>query len=381
MFTEFCDALFASLKRRDQRQHAQRYLRGLLATEGRKTIRRIAAGSGPAVEQSLQQFISHSPWDWTPVRRSLAAYLEQHTRFAALVVEQVLISKAGEHSVGVERRFHQKMGRMISSQEVLGVWLATEHDAYPIEWQMVLSGNWLADDERRRRTGVPEDATVATTGELSVQAAIGVLRGWGLRARPVVMDARSLDLGGIMSEFSRHGIPFAIRVDGSIPLSPADSRVPFLTGRRVQAARLIHALRELSQPVSGGSPGHRPTLAVSTRVKLPSPAGRRPAGEPDLLLLGVTSGGDQAPEYWLTSSTHVTPATLFRLTRTLDGVREQRLGVSNKAGLRDFEGRSYRGWHHHVTLVSAAHAFRKLLSETIGEHPGFASVELLRKRA
>ncbi|WUE13245.1 transposase [Nonomuraea sp. NBC_00507] len=370
--------LFASLRRRDQRQHAQRYLRGLLTTEGRKTIRRMAAKSGPAVEQSLQQFISHSPWDWAPVRRALASYLEQNGKFAAVVVEQVLISKAGEHSVGVERRFHQKLGRMISSQEVLGIWLAAEHDAYPIDWQMVLSGNWL-DDERRRRAGVPDDATVANAGELGVQAAINVLHGWGLRPRPVVMDARSLNFETIMNEFSRHGIPFAVRVYGSTPISPTDSRVPFLTGRRMQASQLIHALRDLGQPVSGGPPGHRPTLVQCTRVKMPGQADQRTADEPPLVLLGVTSGG--STEYWLTSITHVTSLALFRLTRTVDCVREQRMLVSNDTGLRDFEGRSYRGWHHHVTLVSAAHAFRKLLSETIGERPGLVTADMLRRRA
>jgi hypothetical protein len=311
------------------------------------------------------------------VRRALASHLEQNTRSAAVVVEQVLISKAGEHSVGVERRFYEKLGRMTSSQEVLGVWLADEHDAYPIDWQMVLSGNWLADDERRRRAGVPDDATAATTGEVGVRAAIDVLRGWGLRWRPVVMDARSLDLGAIVFEFSRHGIPFALRVDGLIPLSPADSRIPFLTGRRMQAAQLIHALRDLSQPVRAG---HRPTLVVSTRVKTPYQVDQPLADEPALLLMGVTSG-DHTTEYWLTGITHVTQVALYRLTRTVDCVREQRLAVSNETGLRDFEGRSYRGWHHHVTLVSAAHAFRKLLSGTVGERPGLGTADLLRRGA
>lgn len=87
---------FESLPRRDQRNWARVYLNGLVRTTGKKTIRNIAGTGASSVEQSLQQFISKSPWDWTPVRRSLAQHLERTAqRPLAWVVQPMVIEKAG----------------------------------------------------------------------------------------------------------------------------------------------------------------------------------------------------------------------------------------------------------------------------------------------
>ncbi|MFF1797388.1 transposase, partial [Kitasatospora sp. NPDC058263] len=76
LLTELCSILFTSLSRSDQCRKGMQYLRGLLETEGRKSIRNIAALLGkPASEQNLHHFICSSTWDWIPIRRALAHYL------------------------------------------------------------------------------------------------------------------------------------------------------------------------------------------------------------------------------------------------------------------------------------------------------------------
>ncbi|WP_424529871.1 IS701 family transposase [Sphaerisporangium viridialbum] len=371
-FARFCGMMFSSLKRRDQRRWARLYLRGLLSIEGRKTMRGIASlESGPAVEQSLQQFISQSPWGWMTVRRTLAGYLEQVIRPIALVVEPLVIPKSGDHSVGVERRFVRKLGRLANCQQVVGVWLASEQEACPIDWRLILPESWTGDPGRRRRAGIPDDEVSLSVEECAAEVVAGIASAWGLRQRPVVMDAREIDIGRMIFEFSERGIPFVLRVHDSIPVSPSDPRIPLGMGRRIQAGQLIDALRDVSRivevprAVNGAVSASRPAFAVSARVHTPFRSSTAEAGEPTLTLLGAWTVPEQrSASVWLSNITQLPPGALLRVAQTAERVARERAGVTHHLGLRDFEGRSFRGWHHHVTLVSAAHAFWMMLSNT-----------------
>ncbi|MFC4589451.1 IS701 family transposase [Sphaerisporangium corydalis] len=372
-FARFCGMVFSSLKRRDQRRWARLYLRGLLSIEGRKTMRGIASlESGPAVEQSLQQFISQSPWGWITVRRTLAGFVEQAIRPIALVVEPLVIPKSGDHTVGVERRFVRKLGRLANCQQVVGVWLASEQAACPIDWRLILPESWTGDPGRRRRAGIPDDEVSLSVEECAAEVVAAITGAWGLRQRPVVVDAREIDIGRMIFEFSARGIPFVLRVPESIPVSPSDPRIPLGTGRRIQAGQLIDALRDVSRivesPKSAGAaqrPGNdRAGYAVSARVHTPYRSSTAEPGEPALTLLGAWTVPEQrSASVWLTNINQAPPGMLLRIARTAERVAWERAGVTHHLGLRDFEGRSFRGWHHHVTLVSVAHAFWTLLSE------------------
>ncbi|WP_248962191.1 IS701 family transposase [Sphaerisporangium perillae] len=370
-FARFCGIVFSSLKRRDQRRWARLYIRGLLSIEGRKTMRGIASlESEPAVEQSLQQFISQSPWAWISVRRTLAGYLEQAIRPIALVAEPLVIPKSGEHSVGVERRFVQKLGRLANCQQVLGVWLASEQAAFPIDWRLILPESWTDDPGRRRRAGIPDEEVSLTVEECAAEVVADIIKVWGLKPRPVVMDAREIDIGRLIFELSARGVPFVLRVHDSTPVSPSDPRVPMGMGRRIEAGQLIDALRDVSRivesrrPVTGGAAAAPHTAVVVTaRVHTPFRSATAKDEPSTLTMLGAWTGPEQrSVAVWLSNITKMPPAALLRIAQTAERVAWDRAGVTHRLGLRDFEGRSFRGWHHHVTLVSAAHAFWMLLS-------------------
>jgi hypothetical protein len=95
--------VLASLPRSDQRRIGQQYVAGLLAANGRKSMRGIAAvsGGGEPLEQRLHHFISNSTWAWQPVRRRLAWFAERSLSPTALVVSHLAIPKAGDQSIGV----------------------------------------------------------------------------------------------------------------------------------------------------------------------------------------------------------------------------------------------------------------------------------------
>ncbi|GAB2929668.1 transposase [Streptomyces heilongjiangensis] len=375
--TEMCSLLFASLPRSDQRRKGMEYIRGLLEVRGRKSIRNIAAlVGGEATEQSLHHFISDSSWEWGPVRRALARYTVNAVPPQAWVVRPMVIPKAGRHSVGVERRFFPEHGQMLNAQQAVGVWAVGEEASVPVNWRLQLSPAWLAE-ERRRRASIPDDASAETLGECALRAYLETAA-WRLPSRPLVMDARGGDITSTVSQLLDRGMPMMLRVDDSLRLSVRDPALKGFGATPRPVRQIMNASRGLQRPVvwpgDGAGTARCSGLVTAVRVALPAPAGRpAPRGHGDLLLLGLGNNDGRRPrEVWLTDLTSVPPAFLMRLRGMIPRVDQDLAHGAGQVGIRDFAGRSYRGWHRHVTLASAAHVLAAL-GDTDDAELGYAS--------
>ncbi|GAB2331880.1 transposase [Streptomyces griseoincarnatus] len=364
---DVCSALFASLPRSDQRRRGTQYVRGLLAVEGRKSIRKIAAlVGGPAAEQSLHHFISSSTWDWVPVRRALARYLAGTAAPQAWAVRPIVIPKAGEHSVGVDRRFVPDLGQVLNAQRAVGIWAAAEELSFPVTWRLHLGRSWLDDVPRRSQAAIPDSAGAETLSDCAVEAFLELIADRELPRRPVVMDAQELDAAALLWRLRATGVPFLVRVGSALPLTPAEAPPAGHGSDLMPAHQLVGAARELRRPVLWSDHTTqrrlRSHLVAATPVRLPS-RGRiaAPATGPDLLLLGTGPCGPHWPtEFWLTDLAAVPLPSLFRLSRLIGRVDRDFGAITEQVGIRDFAGRSYNGWHRHVTLASAAHAVAAL---------------------
>jgi len=358
----FCTMMFASLPRSDQRRWAEVYVRGLLSTDGRKTMRRIASvEDGAAVEQSLQQFVSKSPWEWQDVRSVLGRHLDRALPLQAFVVQPLTIPKAGDHTVGVERQFVKSAGRVVNCQRAVSIWLAMEGASCPVDWELALPSRWIRNPQLRKRAGIPEGTPTLTAEEHMLDSVRRISKEWGIRPRPVVVDSREPDPGRVIYELSKMNIPFVLRTSSAVPVSPVAPRSFPGMGRRIAAGRLIHWLRDQRRSVewkTDGSSARRSAFAVSTAVHTPLDSRSARAGRNGpLTLMAVWSESRRPPtEFWLSNMTYVPLHELFQLTRLSDRAAKDMANVSIPLGIRDFEGRSFRGWHHHVTLTSVAHA-------------------------
>ncbi|MFJ3924428.1 IS701 family transposase [Streptomyces sp. NPDC090022] len=353
---------FESLPRRDQRNWARVYLNGLVHTAGKKTIRNIAGTGASSVEQSLQQFISKSPWDWTPVRRSLAQHLERTAqRPLAWVVQPMVIEKAGDRSVGVGRQFVPQLGRTANCQQAGGIWLASSGASFPVEWTLTLPGPWTSELLRRRRAGIPDTARSLTPAQDAVHAVLRMAAGWQLQRRPVVMEAGNTDIPACVESLSLQDIPFVLKVDGSLPVAFGGAGRHKPGPHTAPARELIDSLRSQRRVVEWTRHGRGEgavTLLTSAPI-LATPCEDRPDRAPltPLLLVGAWTEAALLPsEFWVTNIGDRPLAQLFLLAKLTDRVALDFTEVCEPAGIRDFEGRSFRGWHHHVTLASVAHA-------------------------
>ncbi|WP_244178711.1 IS701 family transposase [Streptomyces rubellomurinus] len=374
VLSELCAVLFASLPRSDQRRKGVEYLRGLLGAQGRKSVRNIARLiGGQATEQNLHHFISSSTWDWDPVRAALAHYVTAVAPPQAWVVQQTVIPKAGEHSVGVDRRFISSLGQVLNAQQAVGVWSASEEASMPVNWRLHLSRAWLDDVPRRSQASIPASVNTRTLGDCAVEAVLELTRSWGLPTLPVVMDVRELDGMKAVRRLRAAGVPFVVRINSTLPLSPAEGGPTGHGAEALPAHRIIGACRDRRRVVTwtdhGPEGAPHAALVGAVRVRTAAGAARtlRSPGRPggvagdDLLLLGAGTPGRRWPqELWLADVPHASPAQLFRLSLLTGRVERDFHEIADRTGVRDYTGRSFNGWHRHVTLASAAHAVAAL---------------------
>jgi hypothetical protein len=359
---ELAAALFASLPRSDQRRHGLRYLQGLLEVEGRKSARSVAAWIGdPTGEQSLHHFINSSSWDWSPVRRALAAHMMRAAEPQAWIVRTLVIPKAGTSSVGVDRRFVASLGQAVNAQQAVGVWAASSWANCPVTWRLRLSRGWLDDQRRRSQASIPAGLRPESWADCIARAALEPMRAWGMPALPVVLDGREADAPGLIRRLRAARVPVLARISSLQPLVHTEWARLGRTEQMQTAAQVLRVFQGVRRPMAWARGGEGlVTSAVKVRLPGPGPTGTV-KDETELYLLGVeeTHRG-RPPQYWLTDLDAGRPVTMLRLRSLAAQVGADAGRIGDRVGLRDFTGRSFAGWHRHATLASAAYAVRAL---------------------
>ncbi|WP_345607786.1 transposase, partial [Streptomonospora salina] len=146
-FTVFVDQVFRGLPCIEQRMSAASYLRGVLTTEGRKSINRIgeSLGLSATARHSLRHFVNDSPWDWGGVRNEIVRWIERVESVRAWVFAPVFMPKRGAMSVGVHKAFVPVKERTMNCQIGIGLFLAAAGRTIPVDWRLVLPREWIQD--------------------------------------------------------------------------------------------------------------------------------------------------------------------------------------------------------------------------------------------
>src|SRR5215470_6864098 len=360
---EYCEFALASLSRADQRRWGEAYIRGLLFCDGRRSIRRIADEVGWGSDQSLQQFINQSPWDPQPVRQRVAALMAMALRPTAWVLEDIAFAKHGRQSAAIEAQFVPSQGRVRNCQLGAVAMLASEQGNVPVNWRLSIPQSWDADAHRRRRAHVPAEQRHQPFWRYYVEMLNDISGDWGVPLAPAVIDARhAASVIGLTTELDNLGLEYVVRVS-----------VDVVARQRVTPREMI-ATQTSGRPAGGNT---YPTPLERTTITWRSPALPHPirsqfavlpakippvAGRPTdrSLLVEWPLGGTTPRECWLTNMNDRPIADLVSLAKTLPQARQDLDDMTKTVGLGHHEGRSFIGWHHHVTLVSLAHAFRVL---------------------
>lgn len=328
--------------------------------------------------QQLQQFMTSSTWPVDTVRVRLARRAVAVVRPQVWVVDDTGFPKDGTSSPGVARQYSATLGKVGNCQIGVSVHAASDTASCPLSWRLFLPGSWdgAGAADRRARCGVPESERHRPKWQLALDM-LDELATVGLRPAVLIADAGYGANADFRHGLEDRGLAYTLQVKGEMT-AHAESAVPYqppysgpgprpLPRYRTRPVSLRgHALaagRDSAVAVTWrkGSKAAMSARFVFLRIRL---AGRRPKPAPDgviaprWLIAQWPEGENEPVKYWISNLPADLPARdLVRLAKLRWRIEHDYRELKTTLGLDHFEGRSFTGWHRHVTLVTAAHLF------------------------
>jgi len=389
---DFIEDIFASLRRKGWQERSRCYLTGLMLDGRRKSIEPMAARLDEANDQSLQHFLANTPWDPVPVRAQLARRMQQVIGPTGWVFDDTGFVKDGRMSPCVARQYTGTVGKITNCQVATTLHLATDSASCPVNWRLFMPESWDPDSPkasadvhaRRAAAAIPDHEHHRPKWQLALQCVDEALS-WGLPAPPVaVADAGYGDSGEFRYGLTQRGIPYAVQISHTLSVlsagagrttAPYSGRGPRPKPRYEQPAQPVkehiialgakRAARVTWRTGSRRRDGERRPMTsrfVFCRVLQADTGTQRVHKGQDLpecwLIAEWPTGATEPTRYWLSSLPKTTkkaqPVQACKQRWRIEhDYRELKTGL----GLDHYEGRKWAGWHHHVTLVAAAHGF------------------------
>ncbi|OFW32968.1 MAG: hypothetical protein A3J28_17775 [Acidobacteria bacterium RIFCSPLOWO2_12_FULL_60_22] len=362
--------LVAGLGRRERRQAAMHYVEGLLLPGQRQSIAPMAARLGVDA-QSLQQLVTSSPWNeealWGAIRQEVIPHLEPRESW---VVDETGWLKQGRHSVGVSHQYCGAVGKPAHCQVSVEVVVSDGWVAAPIGERLYLPEQWAEDRPRREQVGVPEAVRFQTKPELGLELIRQALAD-GVPPAPVLGNS----VYGDSAEF-RQGLR-ELQMEFFLPVSATHKAwthpVPTARKRvRHSVAEDTPSARSLAEIAAGFPP--QQWKACSWRAPVGQTRHTRLAwcevylqhrlreGHPELeqdWLVVDWPAGETEPYHYAWAHFHRPPrwARCLKLSRSRWHIEQYFQRSKNDLGLDHLEGRSWRGFHHHLVLSALAYLF------------------------
>jgi SRSO17 transposase len=404
-FASFVEGLSEALGHRDRAGPLRDYCAGLLSGCERKSVEPLAAITAPArvsaQHQSLLHFVGKAPWSdeavLTKLRELTMPVFESHGGVEAWIIDDTGFPKKGKHSVGVARQYRLalaprrslycgQLGKQDNCQAAVSLSIANRHASLPIAYRLYLPQEWVDDEQRRLRAGVPEDVAFRTKPEIALEQIAQALKD-GVQPGVVLMDAGYGVNTALRDGVTALGLSYvagvlpqtSVWMEGTGPLPPKPpsglGRPPKLLRRDKEHQPI--SVKELALGLPGSDwktvawrQGACETLSSRFARLHVRPAHRDynlTAPKPEEWLLIEWPEGEAEPaKYWLSTLPQDTNfASLVDTAKLRWRIERDYLDLKQEIGIGHYEGRGWRGFHHHATLCIAAYAFLISERETI----------------
>ncbi len=385
-FDEYIERLCEEVGHADRRWPLKAYVTGLLLSGKRKSVEPMAAKIDPChvsrAHQSMHHFVANAPWKEDGVLAAARDYaltqLERHAPVAAWVVDDTGIPKKGKHSVGVAHQYCGALGKGANCQVAVSVSLANETMSVPAAWRLYLPEAWAKDEARRAATGVPPQITFAEKWRIAL-GQIDQLLAQDLPPAPVVADAGYGDTTEFRDGLTERGFSYVVGIKhttsvwppGEQPLPPPRSqgrgRPPTrlrrdARHRPVSARKLADMLAKQAWQMVQWREGTKGTMRSRFAAVQIRPAHRDELRlEPralEWILIEWPPGVADPTKYWLSTVPEDVELTeLVSLAKVRWRIERDYQELKDELGLDHYEGRGWRGFHHHGVLCMAAYCF------------------------
>jgi SRSO17 transposase len=385
-FDDYLQQLNQAVGHEDRHDPLRAYLVGLCLPGERKSIEPLAARVDPrhvsARHQSLHHFVSLAPWDDRALLqvadRTVLDQMDRHGGVMAWSVDDTGIPKKGTHSVGVARQYCGNLGKQDNCQVAVSISLVNEAVSVPAAYRLYLPEEWATDRARRTVAGVPKEIRFQTKWQIALEQ-IDQLRSEGVPEAPVVADAGYGTAVEFRQGLTDRRLPYVVGIQstatlwtpGTAPRPPGrwkgNGRPPTLLRRdaKHRPVTALGAARGLPESAwerviwREGTKGLLSSRFARVPVRVAHRDYNRRSLRPAEWLLIEWPEGEAAPtKYWLSTLPADTPMEmLVRWAKVRWRIERDYEELKQEFGLDQFEGRGWRGFHHHATLCIAAYGF------------------------
>ena len=380
------DGLAKVVGHADRATPLKTYCTGLLLPGERKSVEPMAARLAPdnvrQMHQSLHHLVATAPWSDESILEQVRGYvltaMKSKGPVQAWIVDDTGFPKKGTHSVGVTRQYCGQVGKQDNCRVAVSLSVSTNTASLPVAFRLYLPEVWAQDAKRCQQAGVPEGIRFQTKPQIALEQIRQAVQD-GVTLAPVLADAGY----GIDSQFragiTELGLLYVVGVQSSTSVW-APGKAPLPAKPWSGQGRPPRLLRR--------SKDHQPHSAKELALSLPSTAWRtitwragtkqplksrfaalrvRPAhrdyerADPypeEWLLMEWPKGESEPTKYWLsTLAASTTVRELVRMAKHRWIIERDYEELKQELGLGHYEGRGWRGFHHHATLCIAAYGF------------------------
>jgi len=394
-FTAYVDGLVSVIGHADRAGPLEDYCMGLLLPAERKSVEPMAAMTAPdrtaAQHQKLLHFVGQAPWSdealLAKVRETVLPSLDRHGPIEAWIIDDTGFPKKGRHSVGVARQYCGQLGKQDNCQVAVSLSIANHHASLPIAYRLYLPQDWAQDRARRAKVGVPDEITFKTKLEIALEQVRWACEA-GIPRGTVLMDPAYGADAGLRTTLSDLGLTYVAGIlsrttvwaPGTGPLPPK----PYVRGlgrptKRLQRDKTIRPVMAkdlaFSLPASAwktitwreGANAPLKSRYARLRIRIARRDFERSEPWPEEWLLIEWPKGEAEPtKYWLSNlPADISFHSLVDIAKLRWRIERDYLELKQEVGLGHFEGRGWRGFHHHASLCIAAYGFLVSERETI----------------
>ena len=363
------------------------YCTGLMLPGERKSVEPMAAKTAPArtaaQHQSLLHFVGVAAWldekVLAKVRDMVLPAMERHGPIEAWIIDDTGFPKHGKHSVGVQVQYCGQLGKEANCQVAVSLSIANHAASLPVAYQLYLPKEWTADRVRRKKAGVPRDIRFKTKPEIALEQ-IKWACDAGLHRGVVLMDAAYGIDSRLRTGMTALGLSYVVGIQPKLLVWPPGTgpkrrgKPLNNTGRRdepdlISAKKLALDLPENEWCTIDWREGSAERLSsrfARVRVRVGHSQLLPEELLEEWLLIEWPVGEAEPAKYWLsTLPADISFHQLVDFAKMRWRIERDYLELKQEVGLGHYEGRGWRGFHHHATLCIAAYGFLISERETI----------------
>ena len=385
-FAAYIDGLADAAGHEDRHGPLKNYCMGLLLPGERKSIEPMAASLDAAnvqpLRQSLHHFVAKAPWSdevlVEQVCNQVLPSMQKQGPVVAWIVDDTGFPKKGKHSVGVARQYCGQVGKQDNCRVAVSLSVATWSSSLPICYRLYLPKEWAHDAKRREKAEVPEEIAFQTKPEIALDQIRAAVEADMVRG-VVLADAAYGNDSGFRDGLSQLGLKYVVGVQSSLTVwEPGKQPLPLKPrGRMGRPPRRLQRSAE-HQPVSvkqlamslpftafqgitwrEGTERKLRSRFAAVRVRPAHRDDGKSEPHPEQWLLIEWPRSETEPtKYWISTmpgNTKLKPLVKMAKHRWI--IERDYQELKQELGLGHFEGRNWRGFHHHATLCIAAYGF------------------------